>query len=310
VVVAVAAIMVPTACGRIHFALVSDADDAGQPDDAFGTRTCGVFSAPEPVAELANPTMNDYAPFIAANDLTLYVSGSYMGSLGMHDIWAFRRSSPTGPFDVLEHQATISGPADDQGASVTDDELIIMFNSTRPGVGSVDIWMASRSSRATPFDPPTLVAELSSPGEDSSPRISGDGLAVYFASDRAGSRDLYTATRPSRTAPFDAPQPVTELNTTSNDRAIGLSSDRLEVFVMSNRPGGTTAGEYDLWTARRTTTADPFGTMENATILNSPIDDGYASLSADGTALYFNHALQTDGSVDAEVWVATRECTP
>ena len=46
--------------------------------------------------------------------------------------------------------------------------------------------MAHRASPGDPFDPPTLVAEASSPLYETSPAISRDGLSLYVGSDRDG----------------------------------------------------------------------------------------------------------------------------
>ena len=65
-----------------------------------------------------------------------------------------------------------------------------------------------------------------------------------------------------------------------------LSADGLTLFFNSDRPGGS--GSYDLWVTTRRTTSDPWGPPANlGPIVNSPAVEWCASISADGSTLYF-----------------------
>jgi len=66
-----------------------------------------------------------------------------------------------------------------------------------------------------------------------------------------------------------------------------FSSDGLEMYIGSGRPGGY--GDWDVWVLRRTSTDDNWGPPENlGPAVNSSMEDSVASISTDGLSLYFN----------------------
>ena len=85
------------------------------------------------------------------------------------------------------------------------------------------------------------------------PVISADGLALYFASDKpiSGSTDLniWVTTRPSKSAPFVTPVPVTVLNTPQIDKPSWISPDGCRLYLASTRPNGV--GKQDIYVAKR-----------------------------------------------------------
>ena len=89
--------------------------------------------------------------------------------------------------------------------SLTSDELTIVWTSARPGTGGSDLWMATRSSTAELFDNIRELTELNTVESDSCPRISPDGLTIYFISsyrDGSTTHDYYKATRSSLSEQF------------------------------------------------------------------------------------------------------------
>ena len=93
------------------------------------------------------------------------------------------------------------------------DGLEIFFGSIRPGGLTFlvfDIWVSTRASTTSPWNPPVLVSGINSLEEDRIPGLSPDGSILYFDSTRAGGSggfDLYSTTRVSvnrsSTADFD-----------------------------------------------------------------------------------------------------------
>ena len=85
--------------------------------------------------------------------------------------------------------------------SLTEDELTVVWHSgNRPGTGSIDLWIATRSSMEEAFGNIRELTELNTVEGDTAPRISPDGLTIYFGSqyrDGSTTADLYKATRPS-----------------------------------------------------------------------------------------------------------------
>jgi len=98
---------------------------------------------------------------------------------------------------------------------------------------------------------------------------------------------------------------VAELSTIYGDLAPAVRRDGLEVIFTSNRPGALGGpGDWDLWTATRKSTADPWSEPVNGKSLNSPYyDGGKMCFSFDGREFYFRS--HRDGNAD--LYVAKRE---
>jgi hypothetical protein len=68
------------------------------------------------------------------------------------------------------------------------------------------------------------------------PVPSTDELTIYFLSARSGGtggRDIWVAKRTSRSTPFAAPVPVTELNTADNEVPGAISGDGCHIYYTS-----------------------------------------------------------------------------
>jgi len=80
------------------------------------------------------------------------------------------------------------------------------------------------------------------------------------------------------------------VNSLNDDMGPCISSDGLELYFQSNRPGGE--GLDDIWVSRRATKDDPWGEPEN---LGPPVNtetwDYNPCLSSDGLELYFAYGL-------------------
>ena len=96
-------------------------------------------------------------------------------------------------FGVGEPVAELNSAAVDQRPSFRLDGLEIFFTSAR--AGTPDIWVAKRRSFMHPWEAPERVASLSGDAQDLHPSLSADGMTMYFASNRAGTPDLYVARR-------------------------------------------------------------------------------------------------------------------
>jgi hypothetical protein len=90
----------------------------------------------------------------------------------------------------------LSGPGPDPAISVRFDGLEAFISSVRPGgLGAMDIWMSTRESALDPWSTPTNVSELNTSLIDQDAHIAADRETLYFTSNRAGTNDLYKATR-------------------------------------------------------------------------------------------------------------------
>jgi hypothetical protein len=182
-------------------------------------------------------------------------------------------------------------------------ELFMVTNRTG-GLGSYDIWRFDRAAPTLPFNPGTQVAAINSPSDEWSTSLTGDGLSMYFTSNRTGGLggyDIWAATRPSWTQPFGTPTPVQALNSTATDRDAWVSLDGLTVFFASNRNTGNT--DYDLFMASRLTPAAPFGNVTVLAALNSPQDDMTPSFGLYHDEIFFA-SKRPGGAGLNDLWTA------
>ncbi len=198
----------------------------------------------------------------------------------------------------------------ESGPCLSPDGLTLYFTSDRPdGQGNLDLWHATRPDLFSPFDEASnLGATLNGSSHDAHPWISTDGLTLMFASARSGGEgnyDLWISSRVTTDDAFGYPSNLGEaINTPYRESRPCLSSDGLDLYFTSDRPGGE--GDYDLWVASRPAIEDAFGLPVNlGPGVNTPYRDGGAGISADGTMLYFNSA-QPGNIGSADIYLATR----
>jgi serine/threonine protein kinase/Tol biopolymer transport system component/tetratricopeptide (TPR) repeat protein len=83
-----------------------------------------------------------------------------------------------------------------------------------------------------------------------------------------------------------------------------LSSDGLEMYIESDRTGGS--GNYDFWVLRRTSRDDAWGSPENlGPLVNSSSVDTVCSISVDGLTLYFGSS-RTGGYGKHDIYMTMR----
>jgi hypothetical protein len=212
---------------------------------------------------------------------------------------------PTTPFGAPVLITALSSPGTDDDPSITADRLELFFNSDRTGgLGGTDIWVTTRSSTSEPWPMPVLVPEVSSTSSETTPKISADGLTLFFASDRPGgmslSNDVWVSTRATRSDPWSTPMPVTELNAIGSDTGANPNVS-LTTLVMSSDRGGTS----DIYIATRASTTVPWNTPQQIAEISSP--DGEADpciAHQDRVVLFVSSRLPTLGYND--LYIATR----
>ena len=149
---------------------------------------------------------------------------------------------------------------------------------------------------------------MNSPSEDSAPYISADGLELYFFSNRPGGFggfDAWLATRPTAGDPWGKPSNLgLPVNSSFTDGVDCLSADGLEMYLDSNRAGGS--GSWDIWVTTRQTKNDPWGEPLNlGPTVNSSTVDCAAIITTDGLLLFFQ-SNRPGGSGGDDIWVSTR----
>ena len=281
--------------------------DAGSPADAGGPCVFTTFDPPTRVFGI--DVDDDWLGSVSGDGKSLVID-RFQDTL--NDLFIAGRSSVNEPFGEAVPLDELNTAAREASGTLAGDGLEIFFASDRAPYTAPHLWRATRATADGLFGPSVEVAELNAGGNVEEHVVTRDGLGIYFSSGRAGSafgaRNIWFADRPSRDAPFSEPRPLDELNSGATDRAPGISADGLEIFFTSNRANGS--GQLDIWRATRASVAEPFGPPENVVELNTPNDDIYPRLSADGSTLYFNYDTETNGGRDADVWEARRQCIP
>ncbi|MHB1036111.1 MAG: dockerin type I domain-containing protein [Pirellulales bacterium] len=253
-----------------------------------------------------NSALDDGGAELSADGLSLFFFSDRPGGKGNYDIWMATRSNVAAFFGTPINLESINTSDLESGPSISADGLTLVFHSTRPGgLGSGDIWMATRATTADPFDAPVnLGPGVNSADYETVPDISADGLTLVFTSWRPegqGSSDLWMAERLTTADPF---LPAVNLgalvNSSEADGGPELSADGLTLYFHSKRAGGL--GDYDLWKTTRATKNDAFGAPVHLDApLNSVYLDGNASVTADGKTLFFN-SNRPGGQGMGDIW--------
>jgi beta-lactamase regulating signal transducer with metallopeptidase domain len=167
------------------------------------------------------------------------------------------------------------------------------------------------SAGATPIfgNPTNLGPTVNSSYFEWDPYISADGLSLYFLSGRPGGfgrSDIWVTTRKTKDDPWGSPVNLgPTVNTSAFEGAPCISADGLELYFVSDRPGGS--GDNDLWVTMRKTKDDPWTTLVNlGPTVNSSAAENGPSISADGLSLYFI-SRRPGGLGRTDIWVTTRK---
>jgi hypothetical protein len=167
------------------------------------------------------------------------------------------------------------------------DGLDVYFHLGSDYVAS--IWTAHRDSRDDEWGPAVdLGPTVNSSGFDGIPWLSPNKLELHFESNRGGGNyDVWVTTR--ATVDDDWGTPVNlgaSVNTAGEDGCLSLSADGLELYMVSDRAGGS--GGWDLWVARRATLNDAWEAPVNlGPTINTSAMENFPCLSADGLCLFF-----------------------
>src|SRR5262249_36361929 len=134
------------------------------------------------------------------------------------------------------------------------DELELYFSGGGTPVGEPDsnIYRAQRNTTSQPFGAPIALSQVNTAANEYDPSVSGDGLMLFFASDRVSGEGnhLYVSARTSRVGEFGAPSKVanvTSATATDSDAQPSVTADGQELWFTSNRAGGI--GDYDIYRA-------------------------------------------------------------
>ncbi|MFC1652609.1 hypothetical protein ACFL3F_02710 [Planctomycetota bacterium] len=170
--------------------------------------TTGPFTVVEQIPGLVYSGGHVESPWVSADNRRLYYYRTEPGNA--RKIYLSQRPTDgaawPGGTSVVELNAlgNVAHPA------LTEDELDIVFCGVNiaGGLGGYDLWDGNRTSMGQAFTDFNSLTLLNSAAHDTHPSLSGDGLTLYFASNRSGPYKIYKSTRPSRVSLFAPPTEV------------------------------------------------------------------------------------------------------
>jgi hypothetical protein len=198
---------------------------------------------------------------------------------------------------------SVNADANDEQADLSPDELTMYFSSTRPGgVGSYDIYEATRASTSAPFGNIIPVTGVNTAGPDREPRVTADGLTM-FAIGNASSAPLYhitLATPTSTTLAFSGLQVVATVNGTTNDEAPYILPTGNVLYFTSDR-----GGNYGLYRSSKIGSGFSTPTLVSGINLDSANNESSPVVSPDELMLFF--ASDRPGGLGSyDIYEATR----
>lgn len=207
---------------------------------------------------------------------------------------------PTAPFKMPQPLGTVNGTSADNWPRLTDDELTLVFASTRGG--PFQYYQADRTARTSPFGSLRELTELGGGGLDVDPMISGDGLTVFFATKRSLTKllDLFWSTRLGRSKQFAMPNPVPAVNSNDDDfHPFFLAADD-SLWFTSTRAAGNARQVYRA-------PSDKAGAFETPVAVGELVADTAENpvLSKDGLTIFFA-STRAGGKGQIDIWKGTR----
>jgi Tol biopolymer transport system component len=156
--------------------------------------------------------------------------------------------------------------------------------------------------------PENLGNLVNTPSGEQHPALSPDGLSLYFSTDRLGGTggfDLWVSRRANEQSPWQAPKPMTSLNSGAAEFAPAFDPSGRWLFFGSERDGG--CGGRDIWVSHRfDVTHDDSWAMPvsmGCGILSWPgFDDGPTYFREDTSAELFFISDRPGGIGARDVW--------
>ncbi|MFB0552884.1 MAG: DUF4440 domain-containing protein [Phycisphaerae bacterium] len=164
-----------------------------------------------------------------------------------------------------------------------------------------DLWVTTRATRDDDWgEPVNLGPVVNSSAADVTPSISADGLELYFCDwgdprpGGLGASDLWVTTRPTKDDEWGEPVNLGPIvNSSDYEGTPEISSDGLELYFESDRPGGY--GLDDIYVTTRATTEDDWGEPVNlGPMVNGSLWEHCPTISADGLTLFFDLDIPGD----------------
>ena len=205
---------------------------------------------------------------------------------------AWQDGSP--PLSAPLRIAELASSRRQSNPSLSPDDLTLYFDANG------DLFASHRNARDAPWQAPLRIDALASTATESRMTTSDGGEFAVFVSSRAGTSDLWTATRADARAEFADPTPgvVAALNTDAAELDPELSTDGLSLYYAPYDGVGQL-----ILVASRANASAAFGDPHVLNELQISIAVADPSLSPDETVLAFSSGATMP---DNELFVATR----
>ena len=142
------------------------------------------WSAPVIVAELSS-TNSDQACEPSSSGLRIVCTQFASG----YDLYEATRPDLQSAWSTLVPLTELNTADNELSPFLAAGDLQLLFATTR--TGNREIMRATRPSVTQPFEPPVIVAALTTPDYEDDPWAAADGSYFAFASDRSGSLDVW-----------------------------------------------------------------------------------------------------------------------
>lgn len=232
------------------------------------------FEPPRVIAELESADVSDDDPSLTADLLLLCFNSQREAGIGEEDIWCTRRTRSDETWGSPEPQTLLNSEHRETGIALSLDGLSLWFSSDREESGGLDVYLSTRPTRDSTWSEPTRVPELSSPDDELVSAVDETGRRLMLArrtrtdsdddddDDDADEDDydVFIAERTTESEPWQAPGPLSALNTDGGESDAFLVGSGLELLFTR---------EGDLMLAQRASLDAPFERIEPLTVLNS-----------------------------------------
>jgi len=193
------------------------------------------FGGPSLVGTVSTPQA-ETSPAISPDGLTLWVGSDRPGGVGDADIWQFERASRDALWGPGVNVSALNTPRADLPRPVAEGGLVMPFAS-RDEAGLFQTYLARRVDAAAEFDEVVPLEAVRVEGSSTSDAfLTEDGLFLFFSRtlDAQGGQ-LFMTWRTDRREPFRQPIPLTDVDTSDDERDPWLDPESTRFFFSSSR---------------------------------------------------------------------------
>lgn len=220
---------------------------------------------------------------LSPDELTEYVS---IGPPSLGQIASATRASTSVPFPP---PMTVSFSSQSQSrafATVSGDGRTMVYFDLMSGPGT---YVATRPGPIGTFTTTALIPSITDTSS-TAPYLVPDGSALWLTTGLP--KRITRAVRSGQTWLAPASVPGLDQQGSYLDVAPVVTSDERTIYFGSTRPGSAV---FDIWTATRATTSDPFGPAQIVTELSTPGFDTPSWISDDGCVITIIRGPLVDG---------------